>query len=578
MDARKIITIVVGTVIAIGGLALTISFLSSTTPERSPTETIFVSSPGNETIIVKTGSSVAEKGSLQLGKFGLFQLKNEEAGLEFISAEFNEKTESLSSARARVNSGSVLAVDLLFGTELTLLDDRMAATSYGGSLVFEKEIDELEKKDLTRVRVLSGYAEISFTNSDNSETFESVLLAGEEMSLDDATIDEIFTAGDEIAQISEWRSKIGRFSSKFGGESRLIEKFLDELPKSGPNAIIDFLKENLIFNSEKKEVFYATQLAGILTAAANGDASDVDKLLATSNAKKRAALKIVVARALPLTRLFVAESLAPKLKAKISRLGELSIPLANFTEVTTLSANENLNRELVFISDDPENTNYTRKFLNRVKNGIDEADMASAKLLLAVLKIEPKNSNSDWIEAWSVVNRARIVDNFDLADAIIDQLELADIFVKAGRETLAGNTLKELASLLSRGSTEFDENSLETIATEGNEYRNKVLFLASLRGESKFEETAYEIWLAEKERLASEEETPPEEEAEDEPVAPADDPNRVARPESELIKFLDVDFPESETQAAEETMLGDEEEAPEEGADTDTDETELEAE
>ncbi|MCF7846377.1 MAG: hypothetical protein K9L85_04010 [Candidatus Peribacteraceae bacterium] len=558
MDVRKILTIIIGIVIALGGLALTVSFLSSKAPERSPTETTFVSSPSNETATVKAGSAVAEKGSLQLGRFGLFQLTNEETALEFISAEYDPKTESIASARGRVNAGSVLAVDLLFGTELTLLDDRMAATSHGGSFVFEKTSGE-EGVESTRVRVLSGYAEVSFTNSDNSETFAAVLLAGEEISLDDTAIEEIFAAGDEIAQITEWRSKIGRFSSKFEGESRLIGKFLDELPKSSTNAVVDFIKENLIFNAEKKEKFYAVQLAGTLATAASGDASSVDELLATSNAKKRALLKTVVARALPFTRLFVSDALAPNLKDKIGRLAELSMPLADFAGIATLSPRETLNRELIFIYDDPDNTNYTQKFLTSAKNGIEEADEASAKLLLAIMKLDPKELNSDWLEAWSAVNRTRIVDNSDLANAIIEQLELADVFVRAGRETLAGSTLKELAGLLSRGSTEFDEVSLESIAATGNEFRNRVLFLASLRGESEFEETAYQIWLDEQERLATEAESPPEEEPEEEISAPADDPNRVARPESELIKFLDIDFPESDTQTAEEEMLEEEE-------------------
>lgn len=550
MNARKILTIIVGIIIALSGLTLTISFLSNTTPDRSPTETIFVSSPTNEIASSKVGSLIAEKGSLQFGKFALLQLTTEETSLEFISAEFDAKTESLNSARARVNSGSVLAVNLLFGIKLTLLDDRIAATNYGGSFVFEKEISE--EKDITRIRVLSGYAELTFVNPENSKTFEGVLLAGEEISLDNETIAEIFAAGDEIARLTAWRSKIGRFSSKFEGESRLIGKILEELPNGETSMILDFLKENLIFNSEKKEKFYSIQLAGILAAAANGDASGIDDLLATSNATKRAILQTVTARALPFTRLFVAESLSPNLKEKITRLTELNSPLTNFAGISTPSAIENLNRDLIFIFDDPENTRHTQNFLNYAKNGIDEADTASAKWLLAILKINPKNTNSDWVEAWSAINRARIIDNFDLASAIIDQLELADILVRVGRENLAGSTLKELASLLSRASTEFDESSLEMIASTGNEFRNRVLFLASLRGDSEFEEAAYEVWLAEKERLEIEEE-PTEEESE--ATAPADDPNRVARPESELIKFLNIDFPESETQAAEEEIM-----------------------
>ncbi|MFH0776282.1 MAG: hypothetical protein V1936_01560 [Patescibacteria group bacterium] len=551
MNARKILTILVGAIIALGGLAFTISLLSNAVPARSSTETVFVSSASNETKVAKAGSAIAEKGSLQLGKFAVFQLTNDATALEFVSANFDEKTEALSSARGRVNSGSVLAVNLLFGNEFTLLDDRVAATNHGGSFVFEKDAE----KNSTLVRVLSGSAELAFSNATDGETFSAVLLAGEEVNLDDAAIAGIFAIKDGLARTEAWREKIGRFTSKFEGESRLVGKILEELPDGKSNGLIDLIKESLLFNPTKKEDFYSGQLAGFLAAAANGDASAIGDLLATSNATKRATLQTVVARALPFTRLFMSEALSPALKEKIVRLAELATPLANFAESANLTATDDLNRNLLFIADDPTNTKLTQNFLERAKNGITETDAASVAWLLRILERDAKSTNSDWLDAWSAVNRARIVDNFDLAEAITDQLELADALVKAGREQLASNTLKDLAGLLNRGSQGFDQASLEKIAAAGNELRNRVLFLASLRGEGEFEEKAYQAWLLEQAKTG--EENPTEEKpAEEQPSSQPDNPNRIARPESELTKFLKMgDLPTSDTQIEEEKKL-----------------------
>ncbi|MFH0834303.1 MAG: hypothetical protein V2A63_02855 [Patescibacteria group bacterium] len=554
MTVQKILTIVVGVIIALGGLALTISFLSNQTVEKNSTETIFTSAVGVKKT-AETGSQLAEKGSLRLGEFALLQTTTDDTAIEFVSSDFDEKTESLKSARARVNSGSVLAINLLFGSELTLLDDRITATSRGGSFVFDKEINE--SKNLSRVRVLSGETKISFADPKNSESFEAVLIAGEEIELDNDAIAGIFAAGDEIARVSAWRMKIGKFSSKFEGESRLVEQILGKLPSKKTNAIVRFIEENLIFNKTKKENFYAAQLAGTLAEAANGDASSLENLLATSNAAKRIMLQTVAARAIPFTRLFIPESLTPALKEKIARLAELEKNLADFAGVKSLSPVGSLNRSLAFIFGDKANAQLAQNFLNRAKNGITEADAASAKWLLAILKSDPKNANSDWISAWSAISRARIVDNLDLANAITDQLELTDVLIKAGRENLAGTVLKELAGLLSRASTVFEENSLELIASTGNDFRNRVLFLASLRGEIEFDENTYKIWLSNNEREQTGTPATDEELGDTSTPDQADDPNKVARPESELTKFLKTNIPESDAQAAEEKIMED---------------------
>ena len=547
MNVRQIITIIIGIIIALGGLAFAISFLANSSPAQISTEINFTNSSTGETSKVTPGASVAGKGNLTLGEHEILQLTTEDSALELVSAEFNEKTDLIDMTRARVNSGSVLAVNLVLGSELTLLDDRIAATNHGGSFVFEKDVSV--DKNSTLIRVLSGDLQLTFVDSTNSETFEGTLLAGEEVDLDDAAVKEIFAAGDEIARVAAWRSKIGKFSSQFESESKLVTQILSKLPDSTMNKILSFLKENLILSSAKKADFYAAQFASALGLAARGDTSEFEKLIATTNESKRTMLQSIAARTLLYTRLLAPASLSPALKLEIDELGKLSAPLANFAGVTGLSPEESLNRNLMSILDDPTNTNQTARFLALAKNGIKIADETGALLLLKILKINPQTTTADWIDAWSTINNARIVDNHDLANAVTDQLDLVNVLIKAGRKELSGAALKELAGLLGRASTVFDQGSLEMIAAAGNEFRSRVLFLASLRDEGPFDEAAYKTWLAEQEKVSSPEETTPEN---NELIAPTDDPNRVSRPESELTKFLKIKFTESDTQATEE--------------------------
>ncbi|MFH1545933.1 MAG: hypothetical protein ABIE14_00970, partial [Patescibacteria group bacterium] len=335
MNAKKIITAVSGAVIAFAALAITISALLKTPKIENFAETVFVSSLEKQTTMINPGGLISEKGSLKFGEFALFQLTNEETELEFVSAEFDEKVEAIVSARGRVNSGSVLAVNLLFGSELTLLDDRVAASNRGGSFIFEKNAEA----DSTRVRVLSGSAKLTFLDTDSSKMFEGVLLAGEETDLTNEVIAEIFGAGDEIAQVAAWEQKVRKFSSKFEGESQLTSKIIESLPQGKPNVLLagfNFVKEKLLLNPEVKENFYAEQFAGLLAEAAAGDASAVNDFLANPDPKLRAQFQKVVARAIPFTRLFLTESLSPSAKEKITQLADLSAPFSAFAEITNL--------------------------------------------------------------------------------------------------------------------------------------------------------------------------------------------------------------------------------------------------
>ena len=580
MNVKKIITAVLGIAIAFTALAVTVNFLSKIPKEIvNSTDAVFISNPEKQTGIVNPGGLISEKGSLQFGDLALFQLTNDETALEFVSANFDEKSEMITSARGRVNSGSVLAVNLLFGNELTLLDDRLAVTSRGGSFIFEKGAsDESDLKiSSTSVRVLSGSAKITFLDAANTEIFEGALIAGEEIKFTDKAIAEIFAEEDSIARVNSWKMKVETFSSKFKGEGDLVNKILEKLPRGKPNILVigfNFIKEKILLAPEAQKKFYIQQFAGVLGEIAAGNTEEIDKFLATSDAEKRTQLQKAVALATPFTRLFISKSLLPSAKEKIINLAAVSAPLANFADIPELANTTNLNRNLIFIADDSENTNYAQNFLATARNEVKEADAETTKLLLTILQRDAAVINSDWLEAWAVVNHARIITDLDLAKAIMDQLSLAKFLVESRRAELAGSALKELVGLLSRGNVKFSKSSMEKIALEGNGLKNRILFLASLSKDMEFDEDIYHAWLEKREQLKTETKQVEIVETEEEP-SPSEtieeiekiysDPltetsEKVTRPQSEFEKFINLleleeILPTSPTQTAEEEMM-----------------------
>jgi len=532
MDLKKIIATIIGIIIAFIALSITVDLLSSASQKKTSTEAVFISNPEKQTAVVNPGGVITEKGRLEFGDFALFQLTNEETSLEFIDANFGEKTKAITSARGRVNSGSVLAVNLLFGNELTLLDDRLTARNQGGSFAFEKNAE----LNSTRVRALSGNIEITFLDKNNLEMFEGVLLTHESVNLTDETIAEIFEAEDPIARVKKWEEEVENFSSKFDGESRLISSVLEKLPRGKINAltnILGFIKEKILFNDKTREAFYKKQLTKILGEDTE-NTDKINKLLATTDIEKHAQLQKAVAQITPLAHIFLTKSLAPSLKEKISQLANLSEPFSNFAETPKLSSIDELNRNLIFITNDSTNEKHVKTFLNLTQNEDVLTNTETAKLLLAIMQSDSEITNSDWLKSWETVNKNRIVTNFDLATATIDQLSLVKFFVKSGKGKLAGDALRSLVELLFEGSTKLSEASLEEIASEGNELKNQILFLA-LHDETEFNEEAYYDWKTEEEEAKA-------------MASQAPRSKTVARPESEFSKFLKMDLPVSEIQ------------------------------
>ncbi|MFH1375073.1 MAG: hypothetical protein ABIH35_00165 [Patescibacteria group bacterium] len=531
MNGKKLLTIISSVIIGFGVLAITLSYLSSQEePIAVNLEPVFVSAADAQEAVVQPGSMIAEKGSLEFGDLAIFQLTGAESILDFGGVEFAEDTEAVTSAQGWVNSGSVLAISLIFGAELTLADERVTAINRGGSFVFEKGTDS------TRVRGLSGTTKLRIALAGGTDAFEVALTTGQESLLTDEVISNIINTTDPIQRVAVWQATIGEFESRFEGESRMLSKLLEQLPSGEVGFIrkaFRWFKEKVLFTPVARENFYALELQNELAKAAAGDLQAVSSYLAMEDVQKRQDLKKIVARAIPLTRLTIAESLTPSSKQLITQLAELSSFLAQFAEVADLPETIQLNRSLIFIADNPGDAKQVGLFLDRVKRISDPDQAENAALLLTLLLSEDQFAEPEWLEAYHFVNRAQIVSDSDLAFAIVDQLTLATALINKGHEELGSKALQELVSLLAEASKRLPAASLEGIATRGNDLKNRLLFLSSDQGGILFDEEAYATWLAEQKAAAAESEVEPE-------TAEAPDDGRVARPWSELSKFLNL--------------------------------------
>jgi len=507
MNSKKIILGVASGVVAVIALAISINFVLCLEEDEIGSTVTFFTDANGKISEIESGESVAELGNLRFGKFALFQLTDDASRLELISTNYNEEAEMIVSARGRVDTGAVSAVNLLFGTELVLLDDRVAVINHGGSFIFEKQ------NESTIVRIFSGSAQITFSNPDNSELFEAVLVAGEKIEINDKMITNIFMSDNKVKRHEIWQNMVSTFSGNIKEESRLAGELLAEVSPQNFKWF-DVLRKKLLFNSSLKSKFFKQEFLDDFVTSLNSP-KKLDNLFGTSDENTQIAGRHIV----PFARIFLAKDLSRSFKTKIKQLATTSSKIANFAGVDDISPATRLNRDLIFLLDDSENISSLAAFLAK-KDLLVESDSETVALLFQLIS---KNSNLiaiDWVEAWNIANEK--IASTDPAVAIAAQLALTQVFISDGRGMLAAESLKNLVEMVSRNQSIFSSTMLESIATDGNELKNRIIFSATLSGQDPFDEEIYNEWVSRKEKDAL-----------------AND-GKVSRPVPEFSKFLDM--------------------------------------
>ena len=352
MRSKKIILGVASGVIAIVALAISINLVlnSEKDDDDSKTKTLFTNI-SRQISEIESGESVAELGNLRFGEFALFQLTDDASQLELISVNYDKEMEVIDAAIGRVDAGIVSAINLLFGSTLTLLDDRVAVTSRGGSFTLER------KDESTTVRVFSGSAKISFSDVDSGGIFEAALIAGEKVRVDDEVIANVFAVRDETERREIWRRSVGNFEGKINEEVQSTSKLLTKIDAE-KFGWFDALREKLVFVPDLKSKLFEQKFLNEFSAIFT-DPQKLEIFLTDPKEQEQIAARKV----LPFTRVFLPSELPPNLKMKIKQLAASSTKLANFAGNDDLASATQLNRDLIFLLDDPKNDSALVAFL-----------------------------------------------------------------------------------------------------------------------------------------------------------------------------------------------------------------------
>jgi len=494
MNNKKILSIIGSFTLSFIILGLTLAHLiaaHTTALNESATKTIFINTIDKSAQVVASGDTVKKRGTVRLGNYALFQLSDKNSELKLEKIEFDQKTQSIIHAHGYVNYGSVFAINLLFGPKLTLDNESVSVSNHGGSFIFEKN------NNFTQVKGLSGNTQLTIYDPNSSETFEAILMAGKKVLLTDDFVSPIFATDDPVNRVLAWRNLLQNFDGHFEGESDLIGQLLDQfqIEKRGiATSILRWTQKKLLFTTEALNHFYSEEMHTLLGKIALGDTNNASEYLNNLSPKKRTKMETSIAHTIPYTRLFISKSLPPKMRQEIIRLAEFSPIFSELTGTAELPENIKLLQSLMFVISNPENAQYTKNFLDHTKQ-VTSPQLESSAQLIGLLLNDRTFNIDEWITAYHTLSTTRINTDIGLATAVLDQLALTKTFIRIGYKGLAWKTLHELANLIKEGNQKFSAVTLRQIAEQGDDLKNRIVFLSSAYGSAPINEHAYRIWL-----------------------------------------------------------------------------------
>lgn len=472
---------------------------------------------------IETGEIIAESGTLSFGDFALFRLTGRESELKLTNFEFDSKTNAIAQAKGEVKSGEILASSLLFGTKLTLADEKVSATGQGGSFALEKD------SEATRLKVFSGNIELTLRSLDNEKTFQATLTSGKKIWITDELLALLFSAEDQIEQIKIWEENISSFEENFEVESTLINMVLEKIILTDSDSLsggLHWVKGKFLFMSAALEQFSDEEIISLLAKVAHEGPTAVTEKMAELSSAQNINFKTSAGKALPYTRLFVSKTLSPGAKQKIERLADFSNQLASFSEISDLSPALGLIQKLTFIQNDPQKIKYQKTFLNSANNFTGTIPDSTLIQLFELIKNRPDLISTEWLKAYQALNINRVETN-GLLKSILSQLKVTEFLVNANHRSLAADALRTLADLMSQEEEVLNPELLEKLANQANDLKRRLGFLTETKSTEPLNEKAYEAWLKSKESMEAPE--PEEEIVEEEEEVP--ETGKIPRPQ-----------------------------------------------
>lgn len=477
------------------------NFTSKSALQTETPKVVFTATSGKTT----EENQAKGKGIFQIGEFTFFQLADETSEMKLKTIKFDAATKTVEEASADVNSGSVLAVNLLFGPKIELSDKNVSATNRGGSFILESKNNE------SKIEVLSGSVKVVVTSPIDSKKFTTVLSADQAVILNQTSLVSLFESSDPLQQTLSWHNLIQESDKKYEGENILISKIINQIYSAGEEKSL--LKNNLgkylLFSQSAKNNFYLSEIKNALNQTINGETTALASYFA-AHTENKAALQTTAKIATAYTRIFLPRNLSPKMKRDVMRLAESFPQLAQFTAIADLDTETTLMRNLAFVDTDPANEEYAKAFWQQIRSDetVDNSELSAQ--LLTLISNNKKIINKQWLDNFYQLNSTLVGTKTGLSTAIMNQLKLADTLINSNQGNLGSNALQGLADLLAKGKGKFDADLLAKISMQGNDLKNRIAFLASSHSAASdtFDEASYEKWLEDQNLEVTVEDTP----------------------------------------------------------------------
>lgn len=498
--AMLAVAILATTLVTVGTRGEPVHLVDNTPPAASFT-------PQDRTIAtaVPMGAKIEQPGELKFGNFAALRL-DKYSSVTLATLDFNERTRAIENAKILVKTGRVWLANHVVGAPIALADDRVVVTSLGGAVLFDKTPTASADEPFTRIAAVTNPLMLDFITPGATTVFyRAVLPPGRSITLSAELVTALLNAGTRTARADTFTTHI-EDASKLAGtfytdnatlDAFAISRLLDDLDRTlatYETSMFDAVREALTFVPAAKARYWQNHAGAVLVAAlSNPDNVDWEPIA-------RAVLPYPDARAVfaalvPYTRLTASGALPPKTKTMLASLAKLDSALSRISGITPLTPDATAMREMLFASAFSDQLAIRDAYLARVATTLPDAPTERTEFLTAALA--PLVAKVGTNEAAALIAALTAGDGGALANQIGHEFTTLTTLVAAGRRDAAETLSSKLTADLASATTLLPGESTAAFSDRLPELTRRIAYLGTLHGAApKFDETAYQTWLA----------------------------------------------------------------------------------
>lgn len=547
MPIKNLFRLSVSLILSIGILVFTLNWLTKhpavtvTVSEIAPAVVSADSLGNDDPKIINEGEVIAGLQDVSFGRFVKLRL-TPESSITLSKVDFLPGTDLITEAEVVITNGRIWLSDNTLGSIFTIRDERLTATSHGGTIDFEKNTST-DGESFTRLTAIGGTLKVALNGS---AEFSTVLQPGKSITITDSQVVGINATADILSRTFAWQEivtdkKPDRFTkANEQKDSELVKEQLEKLKKhyakgNQPNWLTE-LRKFLTFVPVARDRFWAQEsvrLIGDTLQTGSNWQMIADSKNSDTFAKER--LEAELRWLAPYTRLLPTKLLITRTKQEITKLNNLEPDIIELANLTQLPKTLSLEKKLFFADSElSSNPNLSKPYLSQYLATLSKISELNAtdiqihqKHLLGILNSRTSLMSEDLLQTYRELRARRTTSELEIADQILDQLSLANLLINTNRQSLGKMALQELVQLLKSGTDRFTAGSLSLAAAKGEDLKNRLLYLTSLHSSASsnpIDAESYAIWLEEK---LSREET-----------ERLTDDDKVSRPPDAFTRFM----------------------------------------